>query len=398
MSEAQPSQTAAPRAILVPREIVNADSVFVVSWAVVEGTLVEAGAALCDIETSKAIETVTADDGGYVRIVAEVGAEVPVGGVLGYLTDRADEPLPSPSPQSAGAAALAASGATAHVSDAAPAAGGQEGRISAKARRKIAELGLDPAAFAGHAFVREQDVVEYARTHAAGGATADGCDQAADAAAQDARGPFVVEPLGVIQRRVAHVMEQSVAAIPAACLERRIDLAPVRARARAIAEETKLVVTEVDLVVEALAKACTDFPHFNAYLAADHTMRVFHHVNVGVAVDVEGDLFVVVVKDAGAKPAAAIAKELRGLQYLAQRRRLSAEHLTGGTITITSMLGRGVHRFEPIPYPQQSAILGIADPLPGDTHAVLTLVFDHRVANGSQAAAFLAAVAAGLES
>jgi pyruvate/2-oxoglutarate dehydrogenase complex dihydrolipoamide acyltransferase (E2) component len=352
------------RAILVPREIVNADSAYVVSWAVPDGAYVELGAALCNIETSKAVVTIEAEQAGHVRHLAAVGAEVPVGGVLGYITAQRDTPLPAPAEParvSAGAA-----GAT---------------RISAKARQKIEELGLDPGLFAGRAIVREQDVLEVAAQQRAG-----------TRAREDPRGPFHLEPLGPIQRRVARVMEQSVAAIPASYLERTVDLAPVRARARAVAQESKGVVTELDLLVGAVAQACAAFPHFNAFVTEDCQLRVFEQVNVGVAVDVEGDLYVVVVKDATAKSPAVIAKELRSLQYLAQRRRLSVEQLSGGTITVTSMIGRGIHRFQPIPYPHQAGIIGIADTEPDSTRAALTLVFDHRVANGAQAAAFLAAI------
>ena len=41
--------------IVVPREHVNDDSVFLTEWAVADGTRVEAGAVVCSIETSKAI-------------------------------------------------------------------------------------------------------------------------------------------------------------------------------------------------------------------------------------------------------------------------------------------------------------------------------------------------------
>jgi pyruvate dehydrogenase E2 component (dihydrolipoamide acetyltransferase) len=198
--------------------------------------------------------------------------------------------------------------------------------------------------------------------------------------------------LGAIQRRVARVMSESVAAIPASYLERIIDLAPVREHARALAADSKAVVTEVDLLVAAVARAASDHPHFNGFLTDDYHLHLFERVSVGVAVDVEGDLYVVVVRDACGKTPAAIAKELRGLQFMALRRRLTAEQLRGGTITVTSMLGRGVHRFQPIPYPHQAAIVGLSDTVPDSTQAALVLVFDHRVANGSQAAAFLAAI------
>jgi len=366
------ADVSAVHAILVPREIVNADSVYVVSWAAADGTLVEVGAPLCDIETSKAVVTLEAEQGGYVRRRAAVGEEVPIGGVLGYITAAPDSALPG-----------------CERREDVPTAPPQGLQISAKARQKIAELGLDVALFAGRGVVRERDVLELAaRPRAAGPQTAP--------APHDPRGPFRFEALGPVQRRVARVMEQSVAAIPAAYLERTIDLAPVRERARALGAESKSVVTEVDVLVAAVAQAGAEFPHFNAFVTSDYQLHIFEQVNVGVAVDVEGDLYVVVVKDAATKPVTAIAKELRGLQYLAQRRRVGVEQLSGGTITVTSMLGRGIHRFQPIPYPQQAAIVGLADTEPGSTRAALTLVFDHRVANGSRAAAFLAAVHQGL--
>lgn len=348
--------------VIVPREIVNADSAYVVRWIVGDGDPVAIGTAVCEIETSKAVLTVEAEHAGYLRHRAAVGEEVAVGGILGYVAPRAETPLPAePRPE-------------------APGSGPADVQISAKARAKIAELGLDIALFAGRGPVRESDVLEVAAA------------QRMAVPKDDVRGPFRLEPLGPIQRRVARVMEQSVAAIPAACLERRVDLAPVRESAQALARESRGVVTEIDLLVAAVARACAQYPQFNAFVTPDYQLHLFAHVNVGVAVDVGGDLYVVVVKDAAAKAAAVIAKELRGLQYLAARRRLGVEQLSGGTITVTSMIGRGIHGFQPIPYPQQAAIVGICDPTPGGTLATLTLVFDHRVANGSQAAAFLAAI------
>jgi pyruvate/2-oxoglutarate dehydrogenase complex dihydrolipoamide acyltransferase (E2) component len=54
-------------------------------------------------------------------------------------------------------------------------------------------------------------------------------------------------------------------------------------------------------------------------------------------------------------------------------------------------MGRGIGGFQPLLFPQQTAIVGISDGHAPGT-ARLTLGFDHRVANGSQGAAFLAAV------
>ncbi|MBI3767622.1 MAG: 2-oxo acid dehydrogenase subunit E2 [Deltaproteobacteria bacterium] len=347
--------------ILVPREHVNDDSVFVTEWIAADGARVEAGAVVCTIETSKAIVEIEAPIAGFVRRRAQLGDEVPIGGVLGYVTATADAVLP----------------------DAEPARGDsvEPGLISAKARRKMEDLGLDPTLFAGRANVREKDVIEMASRRAAGSVP------------DDPRGPSRVEALSPVQRRTARVMEQSIASIPASYLERTIDLGTIRARAKTIAETSKGVVTELDLVVCAVARACLRHPHFNAHVTERYELQVFEQVNVGVAMDLEGELYVPVLKNAATKEPAAIAKELRSLLYLTQRRRLEATHLSGGTITVTSMVGRGVQRFLPIPYPQQAAIIGLADPERGTgERTALSIVFDHRVANGSAAASFLATV------
>src|SRR5439155_10658065 len=134
-------------------------------------------------------------------------------------------------------------------------------------------------------------------------------------------------------------------------------------------------------------QACRRMPRFNAHVTEGYQLQMFEQVNVGVAMDLEGELYVPILKNAADKAPAAIAKELRSLLYLTQRRRLESAHLTGGTITVTSMMGRGIQRFVPIPYPQQAAIIGLADPHPSTPNVTaLSIVFDHRVANGSDAA------------
>jgi pyruvate/2-oxoglutarate dehydrogenase complex dihydrolipoamide acyltransferase (E2) component len=354
-------------AIVVPREIVNDDTVFFTEWTAGDGTRVDAAAVVCSIETSKAIVEVESPAAGYVRHKVKAGDEVPVGGTLGWVTATPDAALPD---EKTGAPA-----ATAGDGDA---AGSQ---ISAKARRKMTELGLDPSLFAGRANVREKDVLEMA------------AKVAAEKKPEDPRGAFRLEPLSAIQRRTARVMEQSVASIPSSFLERTIRLGALRERAQQVAAESKGVVTELDLIVAGIAQACRKMPRFNAHVTEDYQLQLFEQVNVGVAMDLAGELYVPILKDAAAKPVAAIAKELRSLLYLTQRKRLEATHLTGGTITVTSMVGKGIQRFMPIPYPQQAAIIGLADPAPDEpSRTALCIVFDHRVCNGSEAAAFLAAV------
>jgi pyruvate dehydrogenase E2 component (dihydrolipoamide acetyltransferase) len=77
--------------------------------------------------------------------------------------------------------------------------------------------------------------------------------------------------------------------------------------------------------------------------------------------------------------------------------------MSGGTFTIMNLGGYGVDAFSPIINPPQAAILGIGRILPRavvrDGHlvarqtCVLSLTFDHRVADGAPAAQFLDAIA-----
>ena len=93
-----PEDTAAvaPVEIRVPKEVFNADSVFLIEWLVAEGASVEPGTAICELETSKSTATVAVKSAGYLRHGARAGEELPVGSVLAYVSASRDTPLPVP--------------------------------------------------------------------------------------------------------------------------------------------------------------------------------------------------------------------------------------------------------------------------------------------------------------
>ena len=359
------SEHGALEAIRVPKEVFNADSAYLIEWLVSDASEVKTGTPLCEIETSKSTIRIEAEHDGYIRQEAQAGTEVPIGGVLGYLSDAPDTQLPKPE---------------------SPAGSGQSSdtRISAKAQRMIAELGLDVAQFKGKGFVRESDVLEVA-------------GRVRGSRLIDPRGPSHSQPLSPIQRRVARAMQQSVASIPASYMERVVELAELKSHVRQVMQEHHSMITILDAVVYAVTQAMPENSRFNGFFEDESQLRVFDQVNVGLAINVDEDLFMAVVRNSPAKSLVEIATQLRALEYKAQRRRLTPEESVGGTITVTSMLGRGVHRFKPILYPEQSAIVGICDSELSDDHATLTLGFDHRVANGAQAADFLSSICTALQ-
>jgi pyruvate dehydrogenase E2 component (dihydrolipoamide acetyltransferase) len=154
-----------------------------------------------------------------------------------------------------------------------------------------------------------------------------------------------------------------------------------------------------DIIVKAAAGALRDFPYVNAHLDGD-AMTLFDDIHIGLAVSLgEGGLIVPVIKDAGRRGLAEIAKARQDLAARARAGQLGGEDVTGGTFTVTNLGAYGVESFNPIINPPQVAILGvgaIADRVVARSGAPtvrpmmgLSLSFDHRAMDGAPAAAFL---------
>jgi acetyltransferase-like isoleucine patch superfamily enzyme len=133
--------------IVIPRENANDDVVRVVRWLAASGTLVERGAAVVEIETSKSVVEVVAPSAGRLAILADAGADVPVGSAIGRV-----EPVGATAARNGVATAALANGAgTVAAPHGSPV-------ISRRARERLALHGLDEAAVAHLAIVRECDV------------------------------------------------------------------------------------------------------------------------------------------------------------------------------------------------------------------------------------------------
>jgi 2-oxoglutarate dehydrogenase E2 component (dihydrolipoamide succinyltransferase) len=72
-------------AVLIPRENVNDESATLVAWQVVDGSFVEAGAIVAQIETSKAVVDLMAPASGILRHEARAGQDVAIGGRIGRI-------------------------------------------------------------------------------------------------------------------------------------------------------------------------------------------------------------------------------------------------------------------------------------------------------------------------
>jgi pyruvate dehydrogenase E2 component (dihydrolipoamide acetyltransferase) len=157
------------------------------------------------------------------------------------------------------------------------------------------------------------------------------------------------------------------------------------------------------IFVKLFADALRERPDLNAVVAGDQVL-VLDDVHVGFAVPVADGLLAPVVRDADRRPLAEVAAAVRELGERARAGKASPPDLLGGTATVSNLGAHGVDAFTPVLNPPQSAILGVgriaARPVVEEARVVagascvLSLTFDHRVADGAPAAELLAAVAA----
>jgi pyruvate dehydrogenase E2 component (dihydrolipoyllysine-residue acetyltransferase) len=206
------------------------------------------------------------------------------------------------------------------------------------------------------------------------------------------------EPLSRVQQAVARHMLEA-AAVPTFAVEVEVDMTAAAER-RALLEPKP---SFNDLVVKACAVALREHPRVNAAYSAEG-FRYATEINIGIAVAAQDALLVPVVRGADGKSLQDIRTETRDLAEKARAGKLTPAELDGGTFTISNLGMHGVRRFEALLNTPQAAILavGAVEPRPAvgtdDGELVVrplmsaTLVCDHRILYGAEAAVFLGRV------
>lgn len=161
----------------------------------------------------------------------------------------------------------------------------------------------------------------------------------------------------------------------------------------------------------AAAEALRAFPIVNATVDGEQIVYP-ESENVSIAVDTERGLLTPVLRDAASKNIAEIAHEIADLAARTRDNKLKPDELAGGTFTLTNTGSRGALFDTPVVFLPQSAILGTgtvvkrpglvkvggADAIAVRSYVYLALSYDHRIIDGADAARFLGAVKARLES
>ena len=193
-------------------------------------------------------------------------------------------------------------------------------------------------------------------------------------------------------------MAESKATAPDFTITLAVDMDAAVALRAQLKAATDVAPSYNDLVIKAAALALREFPRANgAY--RDGRFELYSRVNVGVAVAGQDALVVPTVFDADAKSVGTIAAEVRTLAERVRSGEITPPELSAGTFTISNIGMYGIRRFVPVINPPQAAILAVGEvaqlPVVRDGAIVpghvmeLTLVSDHRILYGADAAAFL---------
>jgi pyruvate dehydrogenase E2 component (dihydrolipoamide acetyltransferase) len=208
-------------------------------------------------------------------------------------------------------------------------------------------------------------------------------------------------PLTGTRKTIADRLSQSYHSAVHTTVITEVDMTEIvkyRQRFSETKEGTGTSITYTSIIAKSVAAALKKHPVVNSTLV-DDAIKVFGEVNLGVAVDVEGGLIVPVIRHAEKKSLIEIASVLTEMADKARKRLLSVEDISFGTFTITNLGALGVHTFIPIINPPQAAILGVGmvEQKPAVINGKieirsminLSLVFDHRIIDGAEAARFL---------
>jgi 2-oxoglutarate dehydrogenase E2 component (dihydrolipoamide succinyltransferase) len=154
----------------------------------------------------------------------------------------------------------------------------------------------------------------------------------------------------------------------------------------------------MSIFVKAAIVALKELPAANAEIDGDDIVYK-NHYDIGVAVGTEQGLVVPVVRDADRMSFAEIEQTIAALARKARDGKLTIEDLSGGTFTITNGGVYGSLMSTPILNPPQSGILGmhkierrpvaVSDKVEIRRMMYVALSYDHRIVDGREAVTFL---------
>lgn len=383
------------RAIVMPSMGMYTEEGVLTAWLRPAGSHVAMGDPVAEITTEKATFEIPAPEEGTLHHVATIGTSLRVEALMGYIL-RNGESAPAGTADGAGVAQTSeplAETSSSQKSDA-PAAGPL--RASPLAKKLAAQHGINLQQVKGTGpggRIVEADILALvSKPSGAGPAPVPVTDKPVSERI----------PLAGLRRSLADRLRATLSTAASTTLTREVNADILVAARRALSEKLGQAPSYDSLFIKLFAAALHERQELNATTENDYILR-FKEINVGFAVAAPSGLIVPVVRNADSASFREIVGAVKDLADRALTSRLQPAHLEGGTATISNLGVHGIDAFTPILNGSQAAILGIGriaerpvtrgGQLAAGHTCVLSLTFDHRVADGAPAALLLDAVA-----
>ena len=384
-------------AVTIPKWGIEMTHGTIVAWHKSVGDAVEAGEEIVDIETDKIVNSFEARSSGtLVRLLAEVGDELPVGRLIGVIasgavTEDAIDAFVASQRSDAEAPPAGEGISAAPDANVARDAGVATARVAPALRRKLEAAGIDPAQVTGtgpHGRIVKADVDFAIEQGAAGGASTDTVVSGG-------------QPLSSQQATVARKLTQAQSTLPLYHVSMDANVGDALG---ALSGEASIN----DRIVAAVQQALVSHPELNQTFDGERLTAV-EGQPVGIAVATDANIVlapvVQIAADAGLE---SLASHSRELISRARGGQMTASDQAPAAITVSNLGMFGVTAFTAMVTPPQIMVLSVgavrripvfndADTVEACSVMTLTLGSDHRVVNGAQAAAFLSTIRSQLE-
>jgi len=403
-----------------------------VRWLVSEGDPIEKGAILAEIETDKAtVEVESTFTGVLFKQLVSEGEVVPINLPIAVIADAGEEVdlaallVGFPDAEQPAETVIKEKSLLIETSEQKIEDAEEEGKLpggvkaSPLARRIAREMGINLKAVQGSGVggrVVKKDIEAYITAPARETVGKEDKLLIPDMQTQIPITPVSLDtipddklvPLNRLRAAIGQRMTEVKQTVPHFYVTHEYDMGAVMDLRKQIntmlSDDEKLSVN--DFIVKAVALGLRQFPNLNASLQGDALL--YHgHVNVGVAVAVEGGLLTVVCRDADVKSLRMISQEIRSMVVRARSGKVKSEDIEGSTFSISNLGMFDVEHFIAILNPPEAAILAVGSvrdmPIIQDGEIVsgsrmkATISVDHRVSDGAEAARFLQALANFLE-
>ena len=398
-----------PTQIKVPAVGESIKTVYIAEWKKNIGEYCNAGDIICEIETDKASQEIPTEVSGIITTSAEIGDELPIGGVLAIIDESVSESNPEEANIRNDSNTNKANSDENQISKIATS---KETLTTPSARVHAEELGIELSNIKGSGKdgrILKEDVlastnVEKEAKTSNLTAGKDNFSSALESSSAEVVG-FTRKRMSMMRRTIANrlVSAQNEAAMLTtfneADMSQIIDLRKTHQEKFVEAHGVKL--GYMSLFVKAVVHAIETVPNVNAAIDGNDII-LYDKPHIGLAISTEKGLVVPVIRNANDLSLADIEKAIIKHAEKARSGNVELNDLTGGTFSITNGGIFGSMMSTPILNPPQSGILGMHTiqerPVALNGQVVirpmmyLALTYDHRIVDGREAVTFLVAI------